>query len=196
VREQHVGPAHGLGALAMRVAGKNRVDAGVRFSDECLAERGDAGVEVIDRVERPQPQVCRDLIVARAAGVQLAGETTHLVVEQALHESVHVFVWGADRGAVGELIRYAIETAKQLRFFMGSDNSSPAERVHPRLARGDVLRPEAMIDGEAAIQRVERLARPESEASAPHLVSVSLLGHHCVQLSSQLQSYRPARKAE
>ena len=92
MRDQHVSPAHGLGALAMGVTGKNRVDPVFRFSDECLAEGGDAGIEVIDRVERPQSQVGRDLIVARAAGVQLAGETTDLVVEQALHEGVHVFV--------------------------------------------------------------------------------------------------------
>ena len=109
---------------------------------------------------------------------------------------MHVFVRCADGGAVGELIGYAIEAAKQLRFFIGSDNPGLTECVHPRFARGDVLRPETMIDGETAIQRVKRLARPESEASAPHLVSVSLLGHHCVRHSSQLQSYWPARTAE
>ena len=149
-----------------------------------------------DRVERPQAQVGRDLIVARAARVQFAGETTDLVVEQALHERVHVFVRCGDRGAVRELIGYAIEAAQQLRFFIDSDNPCLTECVHPRFARGDVLRPETMIDGETAIQRVERFARPENEASAPHPVSVSLLGHHCVQLSSQLQSYWPGRTAE
>ena len=83
--------------------------------------------------------------------MQFARESTNLLVEQSLDQRVHVLVRCADRGTVGQLIGDAIEAAEQLRFFMGSDDPRATECVHPRFARGDVLWPEAMIDGEAAI---------------------------------------------
>ena len=83
--------------------------------------------------------------------MQFARESTNLLVEQSLDEGMDVLVRCADRGTVGELIGDAIEAGKQLRLFMGSDDPCATEGVHPRFARGDVLWPEAMIDGEAAI---------------------------------------------
>ena len=114
MREQHVGPAHGLRPLAVRVARKNRVDAVCRFCDERATERGDGGVELIDGVQRPQPQIGGNLIVARAAGVQLARDGADFVVQQALHERVDVFIGCTDRRAIGQFFGDAIEAVQQL----------------------------------------------------------------------------------
>jgi len=83
--------------------------------------------------------------------VQLAGNRTHLGVEQPLDEGVHVFVRRADGGSIGELVGNAIEAREQLRLFRGRHHTRAAQRVHPRFASEDVLWPEAMIDGKGAV---------------------------------------------
>src|SRR5258706_361626 len=138
-------------ALAVRVAGQDCVEPAFRFGNERATQCGDRGVQLVDRAQRPEAQVRGDLVVAGAARVQLSGDRADLGVEQALDEGVHVFIRRADRGAVGELVGDAIETADELRFFTGSHDAGVTERVHPRLARGDILRPEPMIDGKAAV---------------------------------------------
>src|SRR6266508_1607809 len=76
VRQQHVRPAHRLGALAVGVAGENRVEPIFRLGDERAAEGGDGGVELVDSIDGPETQVRGDLVVARPAGVQLPGHRT------------------------------------------------------------------------------------------------------------------------
>ena len=53
VGEEDVGPTHRLRALAVRIAGQDRVQPVLRFGDEGAAERGDSSVELVDRVQRP-----------------------------------------------------------------------------------------------------------------------------------------------
>ena len=151
VREQHVGPPYRLRALAVGVTGQDRVEPVFRFGHERAPQGGDRGVQLVDRAQRPEAQVRGDLVVTGAARVQLSGDRADLGVEQALDEGVHVFIRRADRGAIGELVGDAIETAEELRFFTGSHDAGVTERVHPRLARGDILRPEPVIDGKAAV---------------------------------------------
>jgi len=64
---------------------------------------------------------------------------------------VHVLVGRAHCGSIGELISDAIQTFEELSFFAGVQNACAAERMHPRFTRGDVLRPETVIDGKAAV---------------------------------------------
>jgi hypothetical protein len=189
VREEDVGPAHRLRPLAVGVAGKDRVDAVFRLRQQRAAEPREVGVELIDGVERPEPQIGGNLVVARAAGVQLAGHGAHFFIEQALDERVHVFVGGTSGRTISETIGDAIEPLLELGFFGGRHDPHAAEGVDPGLARHDVLRPEAVIDGEAAVQRVERLARTQREAPTPHLMDVRLLGHRSARRSIRLQSY-------
>src|SRR5207245_2181609 len=55
--------------------------------------------------------------------------------------------------------------------FLGrGHDADPAQRMHPGLARRDVLGPQAVIDGEAAVERVERLTGTGAEPTAPHLM--------------------------
>jgi len=83
--------------------------------------------------------------------VELSRDRADLGVEQALDQGVHVLIGRADRGAVGELVGDAIETAEELRFFTGSHNAGVTQGVHPGLAGGDILRPETMVDRETAV---------------------------------------------
>src|SRR5256885_12464372 len=52
----------------------------------------------------------------------------------------------------------------------GREHPDPAEGLDPCLARGDVLGPEPVVHGQAAIERVERFTGAEGEATTPHLV--------------------------
>ena len=73
-----------LYGLSMRIA------AGLE-----AARQSEVGIELIDGVEGPEPQVGRDLVVARAAGVQLARQRADLLVQQPLDQGVDVFVGDA-----------------------------------------------------------------------------------------------------
>jgi len=127
--------------------------------------------------------------------VQFARDGADFLVEQPLDEGVHVFVGRANGSAVREAIGDAVEPALELGFLRRRHDADAAEGVHPRFAREDVLRPEAMIDGEAAVQRVERFARTQREAPTPHLMDVRLWGHRSARRSIRLQSYSLAHKA-
>jgi len=83
--------------------------------------------------------------------VQFAGDRTDFGVEQSLDQRVDVLVRRAHCGPVGEFVRDAVEAFEQLRFFGGGQHTGAAQGVYPCLAGGDVLRPETMIDGEAAV---------------------------------------------
>jgi len=110
--EEHVRPAHRLRTLTVRIAGKNRVEPAFCLDDERTAERGNRGIELVDRGQRPEPKIGRDLVIARASGVQLSRHRTDLGVEQALDQRVHIFVGRADRGAVRELLSDVIEAVE------------------------------------------------------------------------------------
>src|SRR5262249_10124119 len=118
----------------------------------------------------PKPEVGRDLIVARAAGVELAREGTDLVIQQPFDECVYVLIGGADCSPVGETLSDAVQAVQQLRFLRRREYANAAEGVDPRLARRDSLRPQAVIDRQTAIQGIERFARTEGESAAPHLM--------------------------
>ena len=65
---------------------------------------------MIDRVQCPKPEIGRDLIVARAAGVKLARHRADFEVEQPLYQGVHVLVGRADGRAIGQPLANAIES--------------------------------------------------------------------------------------
>jgi hypothetical protein len=64
---------------------------------------------------------------------------------------MHIFIWSADGGAVCELVGDAVEPFEQLHFFGGGQHAGAAQRVNPRLARGDILGPQTVIDRETAV---------------------------------------------
>ena len=181
VREQHVGPPHRLRALPVRVTRQQIVHPVARARDQRAAELGEIDVQLVDCAQRPQSQVGRDLIVARATGVQLPRRRADLFVQQPLDQRVDVFVRGAHGGAVGEPLGDAVEPLEQRGLLGGGEHAHAAQRVDPRLARRDVLGPQPVVHGQAAVQRLQRLARAEGEAPTPHLVLRRLdpvLGRH------------------
>ena len=131
----------------MRIAGEQHGDTVLRPRDERASQRGDLAVDLIDRLERPEPQIGRHLVVARAAGVELAGDRPHFGVQQALDQSMHVLVGRAHGRAIGQPLGDAVETVEQLRLLGSGHDADAAESMHPGLAGGHVLGPQPVIDG-------------------------------------------------
>ena len=102
--------------------------------------------------------------------MQLPRDRAHFLVQQALDQRVDVLIGRAHGGTVGQPLGDAVQALEQLRLFGGREHTHPAKGVDPGLARGHVLGPDAVIDGETAVQRIEGFARSQGEAPAPHLV--------------------------
>ena len=74
VGQQVVGEQDRLGGLDVGRPGHDGLAVALGQPDEGTLESEDRGVEPVDRATQPEPQVRRDLVVARPAGVELAGE--------------------------------------------------------------------------------------------------------------------------
>ena len=74
VREEVVTEDDGLGALQMRVARQRRLDRLGGARDERLLHPPQTGPDACDHLSEIETLVDRDLIVARASGVQLAAD--------------------------------------------------------------------------------------------------------------------------
>ena len=85
-----VAEAHRLRDLHVREAGQQRRGIGLGLVEQRVAERVEQRDQLVDGVAHVEPQVGGDLVVARAAGVQLAGERADVFVQQALDERVEV----------------------------------------------------------------------------------------------------------
>ena len=92
------------------------------------------------------------------------------VVEIAFEDGTPVAVDQAPLGPV-ELL----ETLNAI----GGEHADPAQRLDPGFAGGHVLGPQPVIDGKAAIQRVEGFTGAEGEPAAPHLVRSGSRGGGC-----------------
>jgi hypothetical protein len=100
---QHVvGEQHGLGVLEMGAAGHRDVRVRLGEADERALELGDQAADDPGVVAQVHPEERRHLVVARAAGPQLAAEVrAELLQQTALQGGVDVLVGdGADEGAV------------------------------------------------------------------------------------------------
>ena len=96
-------PPHGLRRLKVGVAGHQDVDLGFGALDGGADEISQGGVQRSDLPLQPQPHVGGDLVVAAAAGVELACGRADPLGQPALDVAVDVLVarGGERRGRIG-----------------------------------------------------------------------------------------------
>ncbi len=82
---------HRLRRLQMRKARHHRAGMLERFLRQRALKRLERGVERVDRIPHPQPEIGRHLVVARARGMQPPGRRADQLAEPALHVHVDVF---------------------------------------------------------------------------------------------------------
>ena len=90
IGEQVVGEQHGLGRLDVGRAGQDGVALALGEADQRALEGEMRRIEAIDRPARPEPQVRGDLVVARTAGVEPAGDRPDPLGERGLEVQVDV----------------------------------------------------------------------------------------------------------
>ena len=96
----------------MRRAGQDRVAVAFGQADQGALERDQGGIEPIDRAAQPQPQIRGDLVVPRAAGVELAGHRPDTLGEGDFEVQVDVLELGVplDR-ACGDILDEGVQAA-------------------------------------------------------------------------------------
>ena len=91
VREQVVRERHRLRDLQVREAGQDRLGVLRRELDQRALHVAEQQGDVVDLVAQPQAHVGRDLVVARAAGVQALAGIARELDQARLDVEVHVF---------------------------------------------------------------------------------------------------------
>ena len=161
----------GLRGLHMREARHERARMSFRLPRKCELEAGDLAVEVIDGATDIEPEIGRDLIVARARGVQLARDRPDQVLEPRLHRHVDVFVFAAELEAAPlDLGAHGIEARHDGLGLLVAENAAGAEHVGMSLACANILGVEAPVEGDGGVDFLHDLGGLGLEAPAPHFV--------------------------
>ena len=85
----------GLGDLQMGVAGHHSGDFCLSSVDQRALELAHCPIEPLDGAAHPKPQIGRDLVVARARGVEAPRRRTDQLGEARLDVHVNVLMFGA-----------------------------------------------------------------------------------------------------
>ncbi|MBA7474792.1 hypothetical protein ES707_10147 [subsurface metagenome] len=87
----------GLSGLQMREAGHHGCGVLQRALHQRLLERGERGLGLVDDVADEQPEVGRDLVVARTRRVQAAGGGADQLGQAALDVHMNIFKRALER---------------------------------------------------------------------------------------------------
>ena len=101
ISEQMMAEGDRLRRLQMREARHHRAGMRQRLLGERLLQAGERGIDGVDGVAHPQPEIGRHLVVARARRVQAAGRGADQVLEPALDVHVDVFQRALERERAG-----------------------------------------------------------------------------------------------
>ncbi len=146
----------GLGALQVRVSGQRPVEVRLGGVDQRERERVDGARGVTGAVAGEQGDVGRDLVVARARGVQLAADAAGDLRDTALDRHVDVLVALLKReGVADELALDGGERLQQGLAVVLGDDLPRGEHAGVRARLRDVVGPEAPVEGQRRVQAGE-----------------------------------------
>ena len=162
--------AHRLSALQVRIRRQHGIGERFGLHQQRLLQLGDGGIHAMAGIHRPQARGRRDLVVARAAGVQLGGDGAGFLVQEPVDHRVNIFVGCHRRRAVGDAQRHAIEPLLQRIALVTREHARVAERPRPRLGQAHVMRPESEVGADRAIDRIEERRWAAGESTTPQLM--------------------------
>ena len=167
IGQQVVAEVDGLGALEVGVAGHRPVLVRLGQRQQALHRRP-AELDRLQRVDLDHHRhVGGDLVVAGAAGVELAGQRPDLLAEQALDRHVDVLVGVLEGEAMlGHAGAHPLQAGVDLGQLLRVENADPeqAAGVGPRLV--DVVGRQLPVEWQRAVERPE--ARVWIFAKAAH----------------------------
>ena len=122
----------------------------------------------------PQPEVGRDLIVARTGGVEAPGGGADQLGQAAFDRHVDVLERKVARRAVAfELGLDGVEPGEDRRRIIGADDALVAQHGGVGARSGKILAPHPPVDRQRGVDRLHDLGRAGGEAAAPHLVAAA-----------------------
>ena len=164
---------HRLARLEMGEAGHDGVGMLVGAGDQRILERVDPGERLVDRAAHPQLEVGRDLVVARAGGVEAARDRPDQLGQAVLDVHVDVFERGVlDQLAVGDLGGDLLQSGVDGAGVLGRDDALRGKHRGVRSARGDVFAPQSLVDGDRGIYLAHHRGRAAREPAAPHAIGI------------------------
>ena len=172
VGQEVVRRQHRLGALQVRVAGQDQVAVALGRGQQGALQFLQPAVEVVDGVAHPELHVGDDLIVAAAAGVQLAAEVAETLDQGALDVRVDVFQ-GDREGelAAVDLAGDGVEGGGDLLGLVGAEQADLGEHPGVGLAGADVVAVEAAVEADRFGEGFDAVVGGAAEAAAPGLLA-------------------------
>ena len=177
VGEPVVGGQHRLGPLHVGVARQD--DAGVAGRPgrrTPAAARCSSRRRCVDLVADPEPQVGRDLVVAAAAGVELAADVADAVDERPLDVHVDVFELLAEgEVAGGDFLADLLQAGDDLVPFVVGEDADLGEHVGVGDRAADVLGVEPAVEAHAFGELLDAAVRRLVKHTAPRLAGQSCI---------------------
>ena len=178
IGEQMMAERHRLRDLQVRKAGHDAVRMFVGAREQRGLHCGEPGVDALARGARPQAEIGRDLVVARARGVEAPGGFADDLLQPRFDGHVDVFEREVDGDAVrGKFFGDLGEAAVDLDRIVGADDSGGAEHRGVRAAGRDILFPQALVDRDRGINFLHDRGGTATEAATPHAALVRSIRH-------------------
>ena len=168
-----------LSALQVRVPGHHRLEVFLGDRDERLDQLAQHAADLIYALAQIHAQIDRDLIVARARGVQLFARRTEALCQLLFDEHMNVFRLGIDRQlALVDVVEYCGKFACDLLCVIGGNDPLPAQHRDVRDAAGDVLTVHRAVERHRTVEvvdpRVELFGEPALPEFCHYLLSFCL----------------------
>ncbi len=162
-----MGRPNGLGLLQVRVPGHDEVHTRGGQLHETTGQLPQGLHQRPDLVPDPEPQVGGHLIVARATGVQLAGDRSRFLVQKPLHQRVDVLVGLASPGPGLQARLHGVQSPVEGVDLILRQHTGAPQRRGPGPAPTQILTPEAPIHVEAEVQGDHGRRHAALEAASP-----------------------------
>jgi hypothetical protein len=139
-----------------------------RLRDERGLQPGQVAHDRARVVAEVEPQVGRDLVVARPSGAELATQVAQLLEQAAFESGVHVLVRDvrAER-AVGDLGTQLVERTEHPAQLVVAEQAGTVQDTSVRLRRQQVVRGEPPVELDADREPGERLSGTTLEPPSP-----------------------------
>ena len=140
---------HRLRDLQMGKAGHDAARMFFGARQQRRLDRAKARVDPLARGARPQAEIGRDLIVARARGVEASGGFTDQFLEPRFDGHVDVFEREVDGDAIGgKFIRDLRQPTVDDDGVIGTDDARGTKHRGVRAAGRDIFFPQTLVDGD------------------------------------------------
>ena len=144
---------HRLRRAEMRERGHEGVAGRRCLRGERVDDGGDGPLQQWNAAAQVQPQIQRDLFVARPSGVQAPPSVAEPLDQLAFDEAVHVLVVARDEGGVRScLVEQRHQRLLDPARFVGVQHAGASQRARPRDAPGDVVFEQAAVDAEGGAE--------------------------------------------